>query len=184
MNIKKSINKIIFATIAVVGVALLAFNPAAPSKLQVKKGAHIILVGNNLGSRMMNFGYFETEKDHVSALKAFRKGLKHDGTLVIDYFNTQKIIKNLTNQETKTIDGIEFHLHKFVSEGKIIKHINFEHRLKDYAFEERVQAFFLADFERMLTKSGLMITETFGNYNLDAFDEIKSDRLILVCKKA
>ena len=75
---------------------------------------------------MINHGI----KDHVNALKAFRKGLKHDGTLVIDYFNTQKIIKNLTHQEIKTIDGIEFHLHKFVSEGKIIKHINFEHRLK------------------------------------------------------
>lgn len=61
MNIKKSLNKIIFASFAVVVVALLALNPAAPSKLQVKKGAHIILVGNNLGSRMMNFGYFETE---------------------------------------------------------------------------------------------------------------------------
>lgn len=131
-----------------------------------------------------SFGYFDNEKDHVNALKAFRKGLKEDGTLVIDYFNTQKIIKNLTNQETKTIDGIEFHLHKFVSEGKIIKHINFEHRLKAYAFEERVQAFFLADFERMLTKAGLKISETFGNYSLDAFDEIKSDRLILVCKKS
>ena len=61
MNIKKSLNKIVFASVAVVVVALLAFNPAAPSKLQVKKGTHIILVGNNLGSRMMNFGYFETE---------------------------------------------------------------------------------------------------------------------------
>ena len=61
MNIKKSLNKIIFASAAIVVVGLLAFNPAAPSKLQVKKGAHIILVGNNLGSRMMNFGYFETE---------------------------------------------------------------------------------------------------------------------------
>lgn len=131
-----------------------------------------------------SFGYFDTEKDHVSALKAFRKGLKNDGILVIDYFNTQKIIKNLTNQETKTIDGIEFHLHKFVAEGKIIKHINFEHRLKAYAFEERVQAFLLADFERMLTKSGLVVAATFGNYALDPFDETESDRLILVCKKA
>jgi SAM-dependent methyltransferase len=131
-----------------------------------------------------SFGYFETEKDHVNALKAFRKGLKADGTFVIDYFNTQKIIKNLTHQEIKTIDGIEFHLSKFVSEGKIIKHINFEHRLKDYAFEERVQAFLLADFENMLEKSGLQIIEKFGNYHLDAFDELKSDRLILICKKA
>lgn len=131
-----------------------------------------------------SFGYFETEKDHVNSLKAFRKSLKDDGTFVIDYFNTQKILKNLTNQEVKIIDGIEFHIKKFVSEGKIIKHINFEHRLKDYAFEERVQAFYLSDFENMLSKSGLQIIEKFGNYQLDGFDELKSDRLILVCKKA
>lgn len=29
--------------------------------LSIKKDAHIVLVGNNLGSRMMNFGHFETE---------------------------------------------------------------------------------------------------------------------------
>ena len=103
---------------------------------------------------------------------------------MIDYFNTQKIIKNLTHQETKTVDGIEFHLKKFVAEGKIIKHINFEHGLKTYAFEERVQAFFLADFERMFEKSGLVIAETFGSYALAPYDETKSDRLILICKKA
>lgn len=130
-----------------------------------------------------SFGYFDTQKDHVNALISFRKSLKPDGTLVIDYFNTQKIIKHLTQQETKTIDGIEFHLNKFVAEGKIIKHINFEHELKDYAFEERVQAFLLADFEQMLTKSGLKITEIFGSYDLKPFNEISSDRLILVCKK-
>lgn len=131
-----------------------------------------------------SFGYFESENDHIKALVAFKNGLKADGTLVIDYFNTHKITKNLTNQETKVVDGIEFHLHKFVSEGKIIKHINFEHRLKSYAFEERVQAFTLGDFERMLDKSGLTIIDKFGNYQLDPFDELKSDRLILVCKKA
>ena len=29
--------------------------------LKISKGAHIILIGNNLGSRMMNYGHFETE---------------------------------------------------------------------------------------------------------------------------
>src|SRR5687768_6349941 len=29
--------------------------------LQLSKGSHIVLIGNNLGSRMMNFGHFETE---------------------------------------------------------------------------------------------------------------------------
>lgn len=31
------------------------------SSLKITKGSHIILIGNNLGSRMMNFGHFETE---------------------------------------------------------------------------------------------------------------------------
>ncbi len=31
------------------------------AKLGIKKNAHIVLIGNNLGSRMMNFGHFETE---------------------------------------------------------------------------------------------------------------------------
>ncbi len=63
MKTKKifKLNKFLFASLGVAVVALLAFNPSAPSKLIIKKGAHIILVGNNLGSRMMNFGYFETE---------------------------------------------------------------------------------------------------------------------------
>ena len=102
----------------------------------------------------------------------------------IDYFNTQKILKNLASQEIKTVEGIEFHLHKFVSDGKIIKHINFEHKAKTYAFEERVQAFTLEDFQRMFEKSGLQIEHTFGSYGLDPYDEVKSDRLILVCKRA
>jgi hypothetical protein len=63
MNTKKSfnLNNIIFISVGIVLVALFAFTNTTPSKLTIKKGAHIILVGNNLGSRMMNYGYFETE---------------------------------------------------------------------------------------------------------------------------
>lgn len=130
-----------------------------------------------------SFGYFETEKDHVNALKSFRKGLKKDGTLIIDYFNTIKILKNLAHQEIKNMEGIEFQIKKFVADGQIIKHINFEHKGKAFAFEERVKAFTLEDFKRMLLKSGLQITAKFGDYALNEFDEDKSDRLILICKK-
>ncbi|WP_162339577.1 PVC-type heme-binding CxxCH protein [Cyclobacterium salsum] len=46
----------------VVLVSFFAFQcgPEGP-KLALNKGDHIILVGNNLASRMMNFGHFETE---------------------------------------------------------------------------------------------------------------------------
>ena len=68
--------------------------------------------------------------------------------------------------------------------AKIIKKINFEDNDKTYNFEERVQAFSLQDFERMLTKAGMVIEKTFGSYALEDYSEENSDRLILICKKA
>jgi SAM-dependent methyltransferase len=104
-----------------------------------------------------SFGYFDTEKEHINSLKTFNKALKKDGTLVLDYFNTEKILRNLTHQEVKHIDGIDFMISKKVNDGKIIKSISFEHKNKDFAFKEEVKAFTLADFERLLSKSGFKL---------------------------
>ena len=44
-------------------ISFLCFQCTAPSPgvVQVHKDDHIVLIGNNLGSRMMNYGHFETE---------------------------------------------------------------------------------------------------------------------------
>ena len=43
--------------------ALCSLQCSSPDStpLKIKKDSHILLIGNNLGSRMMNYGYFETE---------------------------------------------------------------------------------------------------------------------------
>ncbi|WP_337041774.1 PVC-type heme-binding CxxCH protein [Emticicia sp. 17c] len=41
--------------------AISSFQSSPPPTLTVQKGAHIALIGGNLGSRMMNYGLFETE---------------------------------------------------------------------------------------------------------------------------
>ncbi|GAB3988528.1 GDSL-type esterase/lipase family protein [Spirosoma daeguense] len=53
----------IAGSLCAVVLAFFAFSAfqAGPPSLSVKKGSHIVLLGNNLGSRMMNFGTFETE---------------------------------------------------------------------------------------------------------------------------
>lgn len=53
----------VFKIFPAVIIALCAFQCAPPDStaLKVEKGSHIVLIGNNLGSRMMDFGYFETE---------------------------------------------------------------------------------------------------------------------------
>ncbi|MEJ7780260.1 MAG: class I SAM-dependent methyltransferase [Daejeonella sp.] len=131
-----------------------------------------------------SFGYFESEKDHVNALKTFRKSLKKNGILVLDYFNSEKIIRNLTQQEVKHADGIDFYISKKVAAGKIVKSISFEHKNKDFSFKEEVKAFNLKDFKKMFEKSGFKVLGHFGDYSLNPYDELRSDRLIFICSKA
>ena len=50
-----------FFGVLLTGFCFFQFTRPDASVLKIKKGAHIILIGNNLGSRMMNFGHFETE---------------------------------------------------------------------------------------------------------------------------
>ena len=46
---------------AITLVIITAFLPIAPKKIQLSKGAHISMIGGNLGSRMLNYGFFDTE---------------------------------------------------------------------------------------------------------------------------
>jgi len=55
--------KVVFRIVLVILIAgfTLQFKPTGNPPLVVKKDSHIVLIGNNLGSRMMNYGHFETE---------------------------------------------------------------------------------------------------------------------------
>lgn len=130
-----------------------------------------------------SFGYFETEQEHIDALKALHRALKEKGVFVLDYFNSEKIMRHLSPQEVKHIDGIDFYISKHISDGKIIKHISFEHREKKYVFEEEVKAFTTVELEEMLTKSGFQVLKCFGDYALKEFSATQSDRLIFICQK-
>jgi hypothetical protein len=93
------------------------------------------------------------------------------------------MMRHLTHQEVKRVDGIDFHISKKVENGKIIKSISFEHKNKEFSFKEEVKAFSKKDFESMFSQSGFKILNHFGDYSLNPFDEVKSERLIFICQK-
>jgi SAM-dependent methyltransferase len=131
-----------------------------------------------------SFGYFKTDEEHVRTLTNFNRSLKPGGRLVLDYFNTNKVIDCLVPEETKIVNGIDFHIRKSINGNKIIKNIAFEDKNKSYTFNEMVSAFTLDDFRRFFEQSGFEIITNFGNYSLEKFDSNHSDRLIFICKKA
>src|SRR5688500_1313266 len=62
----KPTNKKITVTLKIFGILLICLcafqcTEKSSSKIGLKKDSHIVLIGNNLGSRMMNFEHFETE---------------------------------------------------------------------------------------------------------------------------
>lgn len=130
-----------------------------------------------------SFGYFQTFQEHVEALKAFHSSLKLGGILVLDFFNSIKILRELISLETKEEKGIIFTITKEVKEQKIVKTIEFNADEKKHRYLEKVFAFFLKDFIKMMEESNFKIIDKFGDYNFNDFDEDTSPRLILICKK-
>ena len=130
-----------------------------------------------------SFGYFESKTENIKVLKAIESMLKKNGVFVIDFMNTNKVIRNLVNEETKFIDQINFRLKRAYENGNIVKTIDFTDKEKDFHFTEKVQALFPEDFQSLISQTNLKIDSIFGDYNLNPFDREVSDRLIIVGRK-
>lgn len=130
-----------------------------------------------------SFGYFETEAEDRAAFTTLSKALKTGGKLVIDFMNVTHALNMLKEEETKVIQGIEFRLKRYLKDGYIHKEIRFEADDTPYFFTERVKALSLEDFKKFFTFAGLTLVDTFGSYQLEAYDAKESDRLIMIAKK-
>lgn len=129
-----------------------------------------------------SFGYFEKDKNNLRTIKAIKEDLNEVGFGVIDFMNSGYVIDNLVPEETKTVEGIEFHLKRYVKNGYIFKDIEFIHEGKTYNYQERVRAFNLSDFESLFEKAGVYLLDIFGDYKLRKFDAKESSRLIMIFK--
>ena len=131
-----------------------------------------------------SFGYFEKESDHRRTIGNIAMGLRPGGRFVLDFFNSDKVIRNLKPEERKEIDQYTFVIRKKIDDkGYILKTISFEAGGKLLEYTERVRAFSQDDFQEMFEEAGLRVEATFGDYQLSAFDRVQSDRLILIARK-
>ena len=130
-----------------------------------------------------SMGYFKDYRDNFAVFKSVALGLKPGGVFVIDFFNSKKIEKSLHTDYIEARGDIQFHIQKNIHDNAIFKRIEFESQDKAYYFEEWVSLLKKEDFENFAEGTGLTLDRSFGSYSLDAFDEKKSERLILIFKK-
>ena len=129
-----------------------------------------------------SFGYFEAEEDNLKTLIAIKESLSDYGFAVIDFMNVHSVLENLIPEETKEVDGIVFHIKRYLADSFIIKEIDFEDHGQKYHFEEKVKAYTLDDFKSMMDQAGIYLLDTFGDYKLKKFHKNTSERLIMIFK--
>ena len=84
-------------------------------------------------------------------------------------YECNQVIKNLIPEELKTVDGIEFHIKRYVKDNHIFKEIDFEDNGEQFHFTEKVKALTLEDFETMMEEAGIYLLDIFGDYKLAKF---------------
>ena len=129
-----------------------------------------------------SFGYFENDADNLKTLISIKESLTEYGFAVIDFMNVDFVIDNLVPSEIKTVEGIEFHIKRYVKDNHIFKEIDFEDKGEKFHFTEKVQALRLADFEAMMEEAGIFLLDVFGDYKLRTFYKNQSERLIMIFK--
>lgn len=131
-----------------------------------------------------SFGYFQTKEENQQVVLAAAEGLKPGGQLLIDFFNTPKVIRELIPEETKTEEGITFQIRRFVSEdGFIVKDIQFDDEGEHYQFQERVKAIYEEEFLEYFENAGLKLKKIFGDYHLHDYQPETCERMIFLLEK-
>ncbi len=138
---------------------------------------------DNIFSFFTSFGYFERASEHKAVLDGIRKGLKSGGRFVMDFMNANKVKSGLVLEEEKEVNGLTFYINRKVENGTIVKDIKFTDKGEAFAYQERVHGFELEEMKSLFQKSGLVIDEVFGNYDLSPFSASNSPRLIISARK-
>lgn len=131
-----------------------------------------------------SFGYFDNLDDNLKVLNSIYNALNPDGIVVIDFMNAEKVIRDLKFRQEMKKGDILFSIKREVTNQRIVKSIAFQDNGESYFYQEKVQALTLSDFKELFKQAKLEPIETFGSYQLEAFDAVNSDRLICICKKA
>ncbi len=129
-----------------------------------------------------SFGYFEKEEDNLKTLISIKESLTKYGFGVIDFMNVANVIDNLVPDEIKTVDGIDFHIKRYLKDGYIYKEIDFNDKDEKFEYTEKVRALTLQDFQELMDEAGIYLLDTFGDYKLKKFHKVDSERLIMIFK--
>jgi len=137
---------------------------------------------NAIFNLFTSFGYFNEEKTNLNVLQHFKNALLPNGHIVIDFLNINKVKSELVPEITISKNDIYFNIKKYIENDFLIKEISFEIQCEKHNYMEKLQCLDLKKMSDIAKSTNLKVKYVFGDYNLSAFNEQESDRLILILR--
>jgi SAM-dependent methyltransferase len=131
-----------------------------------------------------SLGYFEDLADDHKVFEAVAVALKPGGLFVLDFMNTELVLRDLVAMETVAKDGVEFKVTRTLSDGVLVKRITVSDGCADHVYEERVQALTPAQLEEMARSAGFIIEDRTDGPELLPFDPQHSHRYVLWMRRS
>ncbi|MBM4179285.1 MAG: methyltransferase domain-containing protein [Ignavibacteria bacterium] len=131
-----------------------------------------------------SFGYFDSHEEHQNVLRVIADNLVDSGSFVMDFFNADLVRRTLIPESMNMIGGTTIIQERWIDEPYVRKRItvNVPCSTED-TFEEHVRLYSCSDLTTMITEAGLTVTNIYGSYTGDMYDQDSSQRCIIVARK-
>lgn len=130
-----------------------------------------------------SLGYFEDLEDDRAVFRAVFAALKPGGRFVLDFMNSDLVVRELVANEHLSMQGVGFELRRSCEMGVLVKHITVRDAGEEHRFEERVQALTPDQLEAMALEAGFVIEDRTDGPELVPFDPNASQRFVLWMRK-
>lgn len=139
-------------------------------------------------SLFTSFGYFEDAEDDLRALAEAARIVRDDGVFLLDFLNARLTAAQDGRETTHALpDARVRELRRLTPDRRrIVKEIEVRSTLDGAVterLEERVTLYRREELSAALGRCGLAVSEVWGDYEGEAFDEARSPRLILLARK-
>lgn len=143
-----------------------------------------------------SFGYFRTNREHVTVLQEVARVLKPGGRFVFDFFNREHVLANLVPRsesqangrrivETRRYDARSKRIVKTIRISDISrKAAKTQRNGEDEVLQESIRAYSAIELKDMLIRAGLTPLSVHGDLCGGAFSAKESARCVWVCEKS
>ncbi len=131
------------------------------------------------------FGYFDSDAENIKTLLSIESVLRPGGVFMQDYVNKSHVIDNLVPRDERQQGDFEVLQERNYDQKtqRVEKKITLRRNGNTREYFESVRLYSLGEMQELLTKAGLTLEKTFGNFDGSAVTEM-SPRLILIGRRS